>query len=220
MRTAIVAGASGLIGKELTQKLIASDQYGLIYILSRRKSGLVNQKIRELVIDFDQIDSLRFDGPIDDVFCTLGTTMKQAGSRSNFKKIDYQYVIAFAKLTKREGALKFLVISSMGANSKSRVFYNCVKGMTEDTLKTIGFDQLVILRPSLLQGKRTEIRIAERVSLFIMRAFNFLIPANYKAIRSEKVADYMLRMALKSGPKVSVISSGEMQKSEAINLAD
>ena len=119
MRTAIVAGASGLIGKELVQKLIASDQYGLIYILSRRKSGLVNQKIRELVIDFDQIDSVRFDVPIDDVFCTLGTTMKQAGSRDNFKKVDFEYVLALANLGKKAGASKFLVISSMGANPKS-----------------------------------------------------------------------------------------------------
>jgi uncharacterized protein YbjT (DUF2867 family) len=211
IKTAVVAGASGLIGKELVQKLINSDQYRLIYILSRRKSGPMNPKIRELVINFDQIDSLTFDVPIDDVFCTLGTTMKQAGSQDNFKKVDYQYVVALAKLAKSQGASKFLVISSMGANSKSSVFYNCVKGMTEDTLKTIGFEQLVILRPSLLQGKRSEIRIAERVSLFIMRMLNFLIPVNYKAIPSEKVADAMLKMAIQSGPKFSVIKSGEMQ---------
>ena len=211
MRTAIVAGASGLIGRALVQKLINSDQYRLIYILSRRKSELINLKIKELVIDFENIDSLRFDVPIDDVFCTLGTTLKQAGSRANFKKVDYQYVVALAKLTKREGASKFLVISSMGANSKSAVFYNSVKGMTEDTLKTIGFKQLVILRPSLLQGKRTEIRFAEQVSLFIMRALNFLIPLNYKVIKAEKVADSMLKMAIESCAKVTVIKSGEMQ---------
>ena len=211
MKTAVVAGASGLIGRELVQKLINSDQYRLIYILSRRQSGPLYPKIRELVIDFDQIDSLGFEVPIDDVFYTLGTTMKQAGSRANFKKVDYQYVVALAKLAKSQGASKFLVISSMGANSKSRVFYNCVKGMTEDTLKTIGFEQLVILRPSLLLGKRSEIRIAEWVSLFIMRMLNFLIPVNYKAIRVEKVAEAMLKMAIQSGPKFSVIKSGEMQ---------
>jgi len=123
MKTAIVAGASGLIGKELIQKLISSDQYRRIYVLSRKKSGLVNEKIEELVIDFEKINQLKFDEPVDDVFCTLGTTMKQAGSRDNFKKVDFEYVVALANLGKQAGASKFLVISAMGADSKSAVFY-------------------------------------------------------------------------------------------------
>lgn len=211
MRTAIIAGASGLIGKELVQKLINSDQYRLIYVLSRKKSGLVNDKIRELVIDFENIGQLKFDEPIDDVFCTLGTTMKQAGSRENFMKVDYEYIVALANLGKRSGASKFLVISAMGANSKSAVFYNKVKGMTEDALKNIGFNQLIILRPSLLLGARAEKRLAERLSGILMKAFNFLIPDNYKAIQAEKVAESMLRMASKSAEKVLVVKSGEMQ---------
>ncbi len=210
MRTAIIAGASGLIGKELVQKLISSDQYRRIYVLSRKKSGLVNEKITELVIDFDQIDQLKFDEPIDDLFCTLGTTMKQAGSRENFKKVDYEYIVALANLGKRAGASKFLVISAMGANSKSAVFYNKIKGMTEDALKNIGFDQLIILRPSLLLGKRAEKRFAEGLSGIFMKAFNFLIPDNYKAIKAEMVAESMSKMALKSTDKVLIVKSGDM----------
>jgi len=210
MRTAIIAGASGLIGKDLVQKLINSDQYRLIYVLSRKKSDFVREKIRELVIDFEKIAQLKFDEPIDDVFCTLGTTMKQAGSRDNFKKVDYEYIVALANLGKQYGASKFIVISAMGANSKSAVFYNKIKGMTEDALKNIGFNQLIILRPSLLLGVRVEKRFSERLSGIFMKFFNFLIPDNYKAIQAEKVAQNMLKMALKSTEKVLIVKSGEM----------
>jgi len=212
MRTAVIAGASGLIGKELVQKLINADQYRRIYVLSRKKSGLVNEKIVELVIDFEKINQLKFEEPVDDVFCTLGTTMKQAGSRDNFKKVDFEYVVALANLGKLAGASKFLVISAMGADSKSAVFYNKVKGMTEEALIKIGFKQLVIFRPSLLLGKRTEVRFAERLSGAFMKAFNFLIPDNYKAIEAEKVAGSMLKMANNSSEAVSIIKSGEMQR--------
>ena len=212
MKTAIVAGASGLIGKELIQKLISSDQYRRIYVLSRKKSGLVNEKIEELVIDFEKINQLKFDEPVDDVFCTLGTTMKQAGSRDNFKKVDFEYVIALANMGKLAGASKFLVISAMGADSKSAVFYNKVKGMTEETLIKTGFKQLVIFRPSLLLGKRTEARFAERLSGVFMKTFNFIIPNNYKAIEAEKVAGSMLKMAINSTEAVLIVRSGEMQR--------
>ena len=210
MRTALVAGASGLIGRKLVQKLIDSDQYRLIFILSRKNSWLVNEKVRELVIDFEQINQLKFDEPIDDLFCTLGTTIKQAGSRDNFMKVDYEYIIEFAKLGKSIGATKFLVISAMGANSKSSVFYNRVKGMTEEALKSIGFSRLVILRPSLLLGERPEPRFGEQIASFFMKALNFLIPDNYKAIRAEKVADNMLRIATDSAEGISIVESGEM----------
>ena len=212
MRTAIVAGASGLIGGELIKKLIASDDFRLIYIISRKKSGFDHEKIKELVIDFNKIDQLKFDAPIDDVFCTLGTTMKKAGSRDNFKKVDFEYVVALANLGKKAGASRFLVISSMGADPKSSVFYNKIKGMTEEALTKIGFNQLVILRPSLLLGERSEMRIAERLSGFFMKALNFLIPDNYKAINAEKVATCMLKSALESTGNISIIKSGEMHQ--------
>ena len=212
MRTAIVAGGSGLIGKELVQKLISSDQYRLIYLLSRRKGEFTHEKIRELIIDFEKIDQLTFDEPVDDIFCTLGTTMKQAGSRDNFKKVDFGYVVALANLGKQAGASKFLVISAMGADSKSAIFYNKVKGMTEEALINIGFKQLVIFRPSLLLGKRPEARFAERLSGVFMKTFNFLIPDNYKAIRAEKVAEGMLKMAINSTEAVSIVKSGDMQR--------
>ena len=210
MKTALIAGASGLIGSALINKLISSDQYQLIYSITRNHSKIINPKLREIVTDFDHLSELKLDEPINDVFCTLGTTIKKAGSRKNFKKVDFQYILDLANLAKQAGASKFLVVSSMGANPKSAVFYNQVKGQTEEALKIIGFDQLVILRPSLLLGKRLEFRFAEKLSSIFMKAFNFIIPDNYKAIPGEKVADYMLQMARNSTKPVSVIASGEM----------
>ena len=212
MKTAIIAGASGLIGRELVSKLINSDQYGVVYIIARKKTGFEDKKIRELIIDFENLSQLTFSEPIDDVFCTLGTTMKKAASRENFKKIDYEYVIELAKLGKHAGASRFLVISSMGANPDSIFFYNQIKGLTEEDLKRIGYNRLVILRPSLLLGKRPEYRFAERMSAFFMNVFNFMIPLNYKAIKAEKVAEYMLKMALKSTGSVTIIKSADMQR--------
>ena len=210
MRTAIVAGATGLIGRELVRKLIASDEYRVIYLISRRESGLRHPKIKEVLTGFDLISQLNIAETIDDAFCTLGTTMKQAGSREQFKKVDYQYVLAFADFTKRLGVSKFLVISSMGADPKSGVFYNMVKGMTEEALKEMGFKNLVILRPSLLLGKRSESRFSEKIFGFIMKALNFLISDNYKAIPGEKVAAFMVKMARTSFDSVSIIKSGEI----------
>jgi len=210
MRTAIVAGATGLIGRELVQKLIGSDEYRVIYLISRRESGLRHPKIKEIITNFDLICQMNIAESIDDAFCTLGTTMKKAGSREQFKKVDYQYIIDFANLTIRLGASKFLVISSMGADPKSPAFYNKVKGMTEDALKGMGFKHLVILRPSLLLGNRAEFRLAEKLSGYVMKALNFLIPVNFKAIQGERVAGYMVKMALTTTEAVSIIKSGEI----------
>ena len=210
MRTAIVAGATGLIGRELVQKLIGSDEYRVIYLISRRENGLRHPKIKEIITNFDLICQMNIAETIDDAFCTLGTTMNKAGSREQFKKIDYQYVIDFANLTVRLGASKFLVISSVGADPKSPAFYNKVKGMTEDALKGMGFKHLVILRPSLLLGNRTEFRLAEKLSGYVMKALNFMIPVNFKAIQGERVAEYMIKMALTPTEAVSVIKSGEI----------
>ncbi len=213
MRTAIVAGATGLIGRELVQKLILSDQYRVIYIVSRREIEIRHEKIRTVVTDFENISQIRIDEPIDDAFCTLGTTMKQAGSKEQFKKVDYQYVLAFASFAKHAGARKFLFISSMGASPKSATFYSKVKGLAEEALIAVGFNHLVLLRPSLLLGKRVEVRNAEKVAAFFMNIGDFLIPDNYKAIPGEKVAEYMLKMALAPENKVTIVQSGQMLRS-------
>lgn len=210
MKTALIAGATGLIGKELVQKVLKSGQYNLIYLIVRKPCGIVNVKIHEIIVDFEQVEQITLEYPVDEAFCTLGTTMKQAGSREKFSKVDLEYVLSFARFAKTSGAGKFLVISSMGANPKSSVFYNRIKGLAEEGLKNLGFKHLVILRPSLLLGKRPEPRLGERMGVIFMKAFNFLIPDNYKAIDSSHVAEKMLEMAGNSNKGVSIVESGEM----------
>ena len=211
MKTALIAGATGLIGKELIHKMLQSDQYSRIYLISRKPFGMiVHEKIHEIIVDFEEVEQLTLENPVDDAFCTLGTTMKQAGSREKFRKVDLEYVLSFAKLAKTFGASKFLVISSMGANPKSSVFYNRIKGLTEEGLKDLGFKHLVILRPSLLLGKRPKPRLGERMGAIFMKAFNFLIPDNYKAIEAARVAEKMLEMAGNENEGVTVVESGQM----------
>ena len=210
MKTALIAGATGLIGKELVNKMLQSNQYSLIYLISRKPCGIVNEKIHEIVIDFGQMEQINLEIQVDEAFCTLGTTMKQAGSREKFRKVDLEYVLSFARLAKTAGASKFLVISSMGANPKSSVFYNRIKGQAEEGLRNLEFKYLVILRPSLLLGKRPEPRFAERLGAIFMKAFSFLIPDNYKAIEGSRVAEKMLEMAGNSNEGVTVVESGVM----------
>ena len=213
MKTALIAGSSGLIGKQLIQKLIESDQYKLIYSISRKQSATADPKLKEIVTDFDHLSELKFEESVDDVFCTLGTTIKKAGSRENFKKVDYRYIIDLANLTRQAGASKFIVVSSMGADPKSSIFYNQVKGMTENALKDVGFDHLIILRPSLLLGDRAEFRFGEKLSSVFMKVFKFMIPDNYKAIEGAKVAACMVKMAIQSTGPVSIVESGEILRS-------
>lgn len=213
MKTALIAGSSGLIGKQLIQKLIESDQYKLIYSISRKQSATADPKLKEIVTDFDHLSELKFDESVDDVFCTLGTTIKKAGSRQNFKKVDYRYIIDLANLTRQAGASKFIVVSSMGADPKSSIFYNQVKGMTENALKGVGFDHLIILRPSLLLGDRAEFRFGEKLSSVFMKVFKFMIPDKYKAIEGAKVAACMVKMAIQSTGPVSIVESGEILRS-------
>jgi uncharacterized protein YbjT (DUF2867 family) len=210
MKTALIAGATGLIGKELVHKMLQSGQYNRIYLISRKPGGIVNEKIQEIIIDFEQIGKITLDNPVDEAFCTLGTTMKQAGSREKFRKVDLEYVTSFARLAKTSGAAKFLVISSMGANPKSAVFYNRIKGLAEEGLQNLGFKHLVILRPSLLLGKRPEPRLGEQMGAIFMKTFDFLIPDNYKTIEASRVAEKMLEMAGKAIEGVTVVESGEM----------
>jgi uncharacterized protein YbjT (DUF2867 family) len=213
MKTALIAGSSGLIGKQLIQKLIESDQYKLIYSISRKQSATADPKLKEIVTDFDHLSELKFEESVDDVFCTLGTTIKKAGSRQNFKKVDYRYIIDLANLTRQAGASKFIVVSSMGADPKSSIFYNQVKGMTENALKGVGFDHLIILRPSLLLGDRAEFRFGEKLSSVFMKVFKFMIPDKYKAIEGAKVAACMVKMAIQSTGPVSIVESGEILRS-------
>ena len=212
-KTALIAGATGLIGQSLIKKLASDSYYQKIITVSRRELTKADSgKVNNLVVDFDHPESFSLP-KIDDVFCCLGTTMKKAGSREEFYKVDFTYPVTLAKLTKDLGAKKYLIVTALGASKDSKIYYNRVKGEVEDALIKVGFDYLFILRPSLLLGTRKEKRPGERVGQILAKNFNFLFFGplkKYRAIEAEQVARAMMLLAKTDHPGVNLIPSNKI----------
>jgi uncharacterized protein YbjT (DUF2867 family) len=192
-KTALILGASGLIGQELLADLLASDTYEKVVALVRTSMNMTHPKLQELVIDFNSID-LKGIKP-HHVFCTIGSTIKKAGSKDAFRRIDKEIPLEIAQLCHKNGAELFAIVTSMGADENSFFFYNKVKGEVENGLLNIGFKYLGIFRPSMLLGKRQEKRMGEKIGQFLMNRLDFLTPNLYKAIHVKKVANAMLQYA-------------------------
>ena len=192
-KTALVLGATGLIGDLLTHQLTASAHYASVKVLVRNPLTWQHPRLQEVAFDFDRPNGLIAQA--DDIFCCLGTTMKKAGSKEAFRKVDYQYPIDIARLGLDNGASQFAIVTAMGADPESSFFYNRVKGEVERDLTAINFPTLLIFRPSLLLGNRSENRLGERLAEGAMRLFSPLIPAKYKGIEAAKVASAMLTTA-------------------------
>ncbi|MEA2101867.1 MAG: NAD(P)H-binding protein, partial [Thermodesulfobacteriota bacterium] len=178
-RTALVAGATGLTGECVLKQLIEDNTYTRVDVLTRRPLPLRHAKVREHIIDFNrdfnrdsEMDHLF---KVDDVFCCLGTTMKKAGSRETFCRVDRDYPVKIASVASQNNARQFLVISALGANPGSMIFYNRTKGEMEQGLKDLPLNTLHIFRPSLLKGNRKEFRFAERLSVIIADIFSFML---------------------------------------------
>jgi uncharacterized protein YbjT (DUF2867 family) len=192
--TALIAGATGLVGSELVEILKQSNYYQKIYLLVRREVDTVDEKVEPLVLDYDEFRAE--DLPkVQDVYCCLGTTMKNAGSKFAFRKVDYHYPLKLAELCRKNGAEQYMLVSSMGANKNSRFFYNQVKGETEEALATVGYTVLHIFRPSILLGNRKEKRNGEKIAQKVMQAVSpFMVSKlrNYRPIHGKTVAKAML----------------------------
>ncbi|WP_341227256.1 oxidoreductase [uncultured Arcticibacterium sp.] len=207
-KTALLAGASGLIGQTLLQQLLNSNEYSKITILVRRPLELQHPLLEQKVINFDKIGTLELKA--DDIFCTLGTTIKTAGSKEAFKRVDKEYPLQIANQSFNNGARLFAIVTSMGSNKNSSFFYNQVKGELEEELKNINFQHIGIFRPSMLVGNRKESRIGEKIGQIFMKVFDFLIPKKYKAIHVDKVALAMLEYAKRPKEGLSEIESDKM----------
>ena len=190
MKTAIVLGATGLIGKKVTEHLLKNDTYSTVIILVRKPLNINHPKLKQHIFNYDAIDNTLLKG--DDLFCCLGTTIKTAGSKEAFRKVDLDYVVNVAKASKDNGINHFAVISAMGANKNSKVFYNQIKGEMEESIQAIGFNSTYIIRPSLLLGDRKEFRFGELIGKFFMITLSFLIPKKYRAIYDVQVAIAMI----------------------------
>jgi uncharacterized protein YbjT (DUF2867 family) len=210
MKTALIVGATGLIGKHLTQKLLTSNFYEKVSVIVRKPLNIIHPKLEQIVIDFDNLDASKVNA--DDIFCCLGTTMKQAGSKDAFYKVDFTYPLNFAKAGLANGAKQFLVVSSMGADKKSMVYYSRVKGEIENALSDLNYPTLIILRPSMLAGERENPRIGEKIGKVVMDFFAPLMPDKYKVIAGEKVAQAMLELAQKNFKNKAIFESDSLQK--------
>jgi uncharacterized protein YbjT (DUF2867 family) len=215
MPIALIAGATGLVGRCLLRQLLDTPEYDRVIALGRRTPDLVHPKLVFVVADFSELEKVTTDLSCDDVFCCLGSTIKRAGSRENFRAVDHGAVLALAWAARRSGARRFFLVSSLGADATSRLFYNRVKGETEEALQVLGFSTLGIFRPSLLLGPRREFRLGERVSAGILWLAEPLLLGRlrqYRAIRAEVVARAMLRCSFgRPDQGVLVYASDEIQ---------
>jgi uncharacterized protein YbjT (DUF2867 family) len=198
MKTALIAGATGLVGKACLYELLESNTYARVTALVRKPIPLKHHKLHQLVVDFDNLHAVKEELFANDVYCCLGTTIKVAGSQENFKKVDYYYPLELAHLTKLNGADTFLLISAMGADAKSSIFYSRIKGEVEQAIDTIGFQLFGIFRPSLLLGDRIEFRLGEQIAKVVMKGIGWLFVGplkKYKGIQASTVAKAMVNAA-------------------------
>jgi uncharacterized protein YbjT (DUF2867 family) len=192
MKTALIAGSTGLVGKELLKLLLESSKYSKVIALTRQDLTVQNPKLIQVKTELPALKQSLGDLKADDVFCCLGTTMAKAGSKEKFYEVDYTYPLTLAKISKAGGSKQFHLVSAMGADKRSNIFYNRVKGEIEEMISKEGFNILHIYRPSLLLGSRTESRPGESAAKVFMGLFGFLVPQKYKGIRASKVAKAML----------------------------
>ena len=211
-RVALVAGATGLVGREVLAALLTDKHYAAVLAIGRRQLVEQHPKLMSIKVDFTRLKALL---PVDDAYIALGTTIKVAGSREAFRAVDFDAVLSVATAAREAGATRLGVVSAMGADARSGIFYNRVKGEMEQALAETGFQSVVIARPSMLDGNRAAlaqpIRPAERLGVFVMAALRPAIPPNYRAIRAADVARALIAAVQRGQPGQRVMLSGEMQ---------
>ena len=190
-KTVWIAGGSGLVGGELLKKLLADDAFGRVISVGRKTLSLNHLKLTQATVDFTDPAAFAALPAPDAAFSCLGTTIKKAGSKEAFRAVDHDAVLTFAKAAKARGARVFLHVSSMGADSRSGMFYQAVKGQTEEALAGLGFDSVVALQPSILDGDRPDSRPLESLGLSIGRALGPLL-GKYRPTPARAVAAAMV----------------------------
>lgn len=205
-KTAIILGATGLTGSILLKNLLKDPVYEKIKLFSRSTADMNSPKIEEHLIDMFQLENHSEAFKADVVFCCIGTTKSKTPDKETYKKIDYGIPVTAAKLAKQNGIETFIVISAMGADANSSIFYNKTKGEMQRDVLSQNIKNTYILQPSLIVGDRDENRFGEKVATFFMKTFGFLIPKKYKMIKAETIAEAMLALAKKEFPKQQITS--------------
>ena len=215
MKTALVIGSSGLIGSHLLNLLLESSHYDKVVTFVKRDTGIKHPKLTQHIIDFDKPETYKELVVGDDLFCTIGTTIKKAGSQNAFRKVDFEYPSKFAAFALLNIVKHYLIISSLGADAKSGNFYLKTKGEIQDFLKDCNFESVSVLQPSLLLGNRTEFRLGEKVGAFFMKTLSFLFFGNlkkYKPIEGKTVAKALLRIAKQNNMGFKIYESDVIQE--------
>jgi len=214
-RVALVAGATGLVGQAVLAALLADKRYAAVHCVGRRAPPIQHPKLIHHVLDLAGLKEFPGIAHVDDVFIALGTTIKTAGSQTAFRAVDFDAVVAVARAAKAIGASRLGVVSAMGASPGSNVFYSRVKGEMEEALSRLGYQTLVIARPSMLAGDRAALaqpeRPGEHLALIATRWLKPLIPANYRAIAGEAVARALISAVQQTRQGRRLLLSGEMQ---------
>ena len=214
-RTALLAGATGLIGRALLPLLQSSPHYGHLHVLVRRAVPGIANDARTTV---HSVDFARLPQPlpaVDDVYITLGTTIKVAGSEAAFRQVDFDFVVNTARAARAAGATRLAVVSALGADANSRIFYNRVKGEMQNSVAQLGYATVVIAQPSLLIGDRAALgqptRSGEVWTMRLLAPVLWIVPRSVRPIAANAVAGAMLAATLAGAPGVHVLSSAQMQ---------
>lgn len=209
-RIVIIAGTTGLVGKEILEGLLADNSVATVHCLGRRAPTIQHAKLVSHIVDFSELPALP---PANEAYIALGTTIKTAGSQEAFRAVDLDASLAVAKAALMAGVTKVGLVSAMGADHRSMIFYSRVKGELEHALSQMPFEGLVIARPSMLVGNRETIgqpiRRGEVLASMLGRIFNALIPANYKPVEAGAVAKTLLATVPVAQGKL-ILLSGSM----------
>ncbi len=206
MKSLLLVGATGLVGQSVLAQALADPRIGKLIAPTRRPLAPHPKLVNPLVA----FDALPADAPwwsVDGVICTLGTTIKKAGSQAAFRRVDHDYPLAVATLARRHGATSSALVSSVGADAASRTFYLRTKGEIENALRALGFPSLTILRPSFIGGDRAERRPSEALVLRLFATLSFLLPRRYRIVPAERIAQKLLAAALATPPGTHLVES-------------
>lgn len=207
-RRVLLLGATGLVGSELLPLLLADESIRSVVVAARRTTGVQHAKLEEHLFDLAKMDEHAdaFTG-VDTIFCALGTTIRAAGSEERFRFVDHDLPLIAARLGLAHGARHYLLVSSLGANRTSRIFYNRVKGEVEADLSQLPYPAITIVRPSFLLGRRKEFRPGERIAA----SLRFLFPPRIKPIEAHAVARALRALSKREDPGVRVVESRELR---------
>lgn len=214
MKKAIIYGASGLVGSYILEILLDDDDYEQIIIVVRKDLDIKHRKLKSLIGDFSSLHHLAKDLVVDEVYIALGTTKKKTPDRKEYYQIDHDYPVLAAELAKANGAKTILLVSSVGANPRSNVFYTATKGKTERDILALDFDHTYIFRPSIILGNRKEKRPLEKLFQLIFKVINpllFVGPLKkYRGCKAENISEAMINVAARYHDKVKIIHREEI----------